>query len=1024
MKIIKGYPAVHFVLVAMLMATTIIKAQTFPGKFITYSLPDGLPDNNITAIAEDKYGYTWIGTPLGLVRFDGKYFTSFNSSPTFKKMPSKEILSLQNYGKDEILVVTRASISIININNMSVSNLVIPARPGEPAYKVNNMQDVLTDDKGNIFATTRSGFYHFNAKKQLIFRYDDYEVSSTKSRGFGVYVLWLTDQHILMAGQQNFLIYNTSLRTIENANHKKDKFLTTAMLEWYGKHQNCFLFQAGKGAILALPYHTDSLIYINESKKILTRSKIPADSVYTLFSWRSAVIPVNDSLYYLAGKNKGLYPLKINSKTGALLLDTNCFFPNTKCNTLFINSSRLLWLGCNSGLKMEKNNPINLRLNPNASLYEPDNNQTTVLQVAVTPSYVYAASTASGGINRFNRNNLAFDQLIPFSFPPFGNKKMSCIRHWSGDSLLCGTDAGLFLYTEKNKQSFFINIPGWNPRYNWVSRIMIDRNKNAWITTNKLHGFYIWTYGQPKPDWIQIENAESLKMQQIYVIQEGTKGEIWLGGQGLARYNKQTRKIDFYIDKFSTDPAKNNMINAIACEEQKAVWAANTDVGLIRIDTKTGVPTFYDQTDDLQIEKINALTYLNGQIWIQTKNTISTINTITYQRSEKINNRDVYFKQFHGNDITLDGSKTVFYTGAGSSIIRFEPGFTGFTPVAPKLVLVFSRSADSTIWFPTEPLSVNWNKRVVTLFVNAINYQDPDLQRYSYRVINTVTSAWVPMEEQRRIVLTNLQAGKNIIELKVVSNARSWNDQLITYKIYVIPPFYRTVMFKILCILAGLSILYFLYKNRQNQQLKITAIRDNISKDLHDEVGSTLSGIAMYSHMAQKNLEKNDQAGVGQSLTVIQQSAREMVTKLNDMIWIIKPQNESLEAVAERLKIYLTEMAAAKGIQTVIQFDPESLIGRPSLETRKNIYLICKEALNNAVKYSGASQITFLWKGNSKTVSIRISDNGCGFDSTSIRKGNGLENMFKRASDSRIKMNLVSSPDNGCLIQLEMKITQ
>lgn len=1007
------------------IAPLILKAQPFPTNFTNYSLADGLPDNTINTIAQDKFGYIWLGTPNGLARFDGKNFTEFSASSTLGSLPSNEILSIQSADSSSLFVATRYGLSIVDVSRMTSVNLFIPPRKNEKSSVVNKLRDVLIGEAGNFFVTSLSGFYHYNNKKELVFRFDAYPATQIDERGFGVFTLWLDKQNILIAGQKDFMLYNTTSRSIKKIDKDSKSFLIFSLLEKYKNSKGVHMLQVGNGRILVLPRQGNSLIYINEEKKQLTYSTIPIDSVSTQFTWRSNIFSINDSLLLLSGKFKGLFFLKLNQQSGAITVDTNTIFKKNKLNTVYIDKNNKYWLGFDNGLKMEKSNPVNLQLNLAAGLYEPENDRPSVIQTAITDKYIYTASANSGGAYRFNKINLEYNKHIPFQFPPFGNKSIHSAIRWSADSVLFGTDCGLFLYNEKTEKAELVTIPDWSPRYNWVANIFIDSKKNAWITVNKSKGCYVWKYGAKSPEWLNLENNRLNVEPIIFHVTESKDGNIWMAGRGVLRFNFSLQKTDYYKERFTNDLTKGNSVNSIAADEQGGIWLGNGQSGLVLLNTANDSITLFTKTDGLSDDKVSSLSYYKGYVWIICKNGISKIDCRTKKITSVCNIRDVYYKPYLANQLSFDVTTTSFYTGAGSAVIRFQPDYKMHKQVLPKLLLVYAKPGnDSIIWFPNKPLKVNWKNRKVTLFVNAINYDDAEYQRYAYRIINGTTSDWISMDEQRRITLTNLMAGNTIIEVKVFSPQKAWPDQIIVYEIKVIAPFWRTGWFRLLCLLVILGILYGIYKYRRNQAKQLTQIRDNISKDLHDEIGATLSGIAMYSHMVKNSLANNETEAAIASAGIIQHSANDMVTKLNDIIWLIKPQNETLEIIIEKLKIYAIEMCAAKNITAVIRVDEKITKVKPTLEKRKNLYLFCKEAINNAAKYSKASvlKIEFIFSGDE--LKIVITDNGVGFDLATVKKGNGLDNMQQRAKELNGTLLIETSSGQGCAISLKLKIPQ
>jgi signal transduction histidine kinase len=197
----------------------------------------------------------------------------------------------------------------------------------------------------------------------------------------------------------------------------------------------------------------------------------------------------------------------------------------------------------------------------------------------------------------------------------------------------------------------------------------------------------------------------------------------------------------------------------------------------------------------------------------------------------------------------------------------------------------------------------------------------------------------------------------------------------------------------------------------QSQQAVLSE-RLRISSELHDEVGATLSGISMYSHLTKEQMKTGQTAEIEKSLNVMQQSSAQMVDKLNDIVWLINPEQDSLQKMIERLEEYTTNMAVVRNMQVRISV-PEKIadINLP-VENRRNIYLFCKEAINNAVKYSNGTLLNLTVKEADDKLEFSVSDNGKGFDAVMVRRGNGLENMQKRADEIGAKL-VVQSKENG-----------
>ncbi|OSZ81237.1 hypothetical protein CAP36_08380 [Chitinophagaceae bacterium IBVUCB2] len=205
--------------------------------------------------------------------------------------------------------------------------------------------------------------------------------------------------------------------------------------------------------------------------------------------------------------------------------------------------------------------------------------------------------------------------------------------------------------------------------------------------------------------------------------------------------------------------------------------------------------------------------------------------------------------------------------------------------------------------------------------------------------------------------------------------------------------------------------------------LAVEKVRTQLSKELHDDIGGTLSGINMYSHLAKQQTTEGNNAASDKTLDLIRQASDEMIYKLKDIVWAMQPGNESLEQLTDKIKEYAIFISGAKKIELQTHFTPDQNGIKLSAETMHHIYSIAKEALNNAVKYSGATLISINTSFTSDHFILNIKDTGAGYDRQQIVEGNGLINMQKRAAEIGAGLQLSSKLGHGTELQLNIKIT-
>ena len=264
---------------------------------------------------------------------------------------------------------------------------------------------------------------------------------------------------------------------------------------------------------------------------------------------------------------------------------------------------------------------------------------------------------------------------------------------------------------------------------------------------------------------------------------------------------------------------------------------------------------------------------------------------------------------------------------------------------------------------------------------------------------------------EKSVAQLNLMAGEAAFQ-KLLTSKQSQQKKIV----------YTSIA--ILLALTGYVLYRYVRKKKLQNQQEVLRERLRISRELHDEVGSTLSGIAMYSHLTREQIKAAKTQEVEKSLNNIQQSAGEMVTKLGDIVWLVNPEKDSMHNLIERLEQYAEQMAMIKDMNVKISVSPRLANINLPVDTRRNIYLFCKEAINNAVKYSDASILELTINENeNRRIEISISDNGKGFDSMHVKKGNGLANMKLRAREIGGEYILRSMPQQGTRISLTLKFT-
>lgn len=230
----------------------------------------------------------------------------------------------------------------------------------------------------------------------------------------------------------------------------------------------------------------------------------------------------------------------------------------------------------------------------------------------------------------------------------------------------------------------------------------------------------------------------------------------------------------------------------------------------------------------------------------------------------------------------------------------------------------------------------------------------------------------------------------------------------------------RLVQYIFILLFAAAVVIGWLLFNRLkiNKRLKEQLLRNQIAGDLHDDIGSALSSIDISSRIAL--LQKNNPAGVEEQLNRIRHQARKTMDSMSDIVWSINPHYDNFESMLARMKEFAADICEPQ--QVALQFNVEKEVELVPFDSdkRKNIFLVFKEAVNNAVKYSGCNLLLISFaKTTAGEFIMSIRDDGSGFSEDHIKKGNGLRNMKTRAEQLGGQLSVQPGIENGTLVELK-----
>jgi signal transduction histidine kinase/ligand-binding sensor domain-containing protein len=370
--------------------------------------------------------------------------------------------------------------------------------------------------------------------------------------------------------------------------------------------------------------------------------------------------------------------------------------------------------------------------------------------------------------------------------------------------------------------------------------------------------------------------------------------------------------------------------------------------------------------------------------------------------------------------ITCLSTGTIAFT-AGGMLHRFDPDRMHMKVPLPTARIAKLECAGASLPLDSKVVELTYRNAVLDVRLSALGLGATHPVELIYRLHG------VEREERTAaagelIRYAGLPVGTHrlMVSVRDVHGQRGVEQLLL--EVHVEGPFWQQWWFFAIGALAISLLAYSWSRYRIAQAMKLQQVRDRIASDLHDEVGSSLSSITIGSRLA-ADLSKGENEQVRALLARIGETSSESLRSISDIVWAIDPKNDQGEALVKRMRRIAYELLEQKGIP--VSFDVSGGVEelRLSMNTRKEIVLIFKEAVHNASKYSGADRVKIALYRQHGSLTLTVEDNGCGFDPDLHTDGHGLGSMSRRAHALGSVLELTSGRQQGTSVRITVDLT-
>ena len=373
-------------------------------------------------------------------------------------------------------------------------------------------------------------------------------------------------------------------------------------------------------------------------------------------------------------------------------------------------------------------------------------------------------------------------------------------------------------------------------------------------------------------------------------------------------------------------------------------------------------------------------------------------------------------------DVAYRDRKNNLWFGTSNGLARFvpEPEKVRRPPNALITGLRISGVAQSVsilgeATIPT--LELNSDQRQVTIDFVGLGASLGEKLKYEYRFGN---SDWIATSE-RTVNIANLNSGSYQFDVRSQTADRLYSPPAsVTFQIAA-PVWQRWWFIAGLLALAAFLTFGF-YRFRLTRLLVMERMRTRIATDLHDDIGANLTRIALMSEVANQEIQGAGGNGSRNLLPSIADIARESVASMNDIVWAISPEHDSLLDLTRRMRGHAEEIFTFRDID--LEFNSPSTGGELKLSVglRRDLLLIFKEAVNNAARHSGCTKVWIDFHCEDSMLRLGIRDNGTGFDTSTVKDGQGLRSMSRRATAHGGKLNIDSQVGKETVVQFELPL--
>jgi signal transduction histidine kinase/ligand-binding sensor domain-containing protein len=993
-------------------------------RFQRLSTENGLSDNAINCLFQDREGHLWLGTERGLDRFDGQRVDPIAGSEF-------AISGITEDAQGRIWVATKGDgLLLVDHTRRNVERIY--RNTADPKSIASDQLTAVFDlNDTTLLLGSREQTLIFMDKRTRMFSYwaDSTSLDPKKASALPVgrsgwcHAITPLNDDLLWIGLLNnhmsLLVDRTSSRITKQLTIKRAGSETESCALLQGD----VLYLGGwQNGIDVLPI--ERALELEESRRLVPQVIETPDEILSLAPWTDGSV--------LAGtRSMGL--LRYHLRTGDIRLSKHLrsdpsSLPSDRIRCQLVDRAGTLWVGTANGLAYHAPSVWSMTVDPIFSVDDDTQPELFFHRLEAEEESGIRAFTSNGFHTRLSPD-------LPFAHKPLLRNGMELqptthvVDHLERD--LLGTEYGIvewhqaegrFTDVVLRDEGQFRHTPG---EMYQVRAVFVDTIGTTPVFVIGILGFGVQVVeartrvilGNAMPAAAYSGNARALVNDMV----RDSRGTYWIAsGDGIYTWdrNKPLTKFEGTPRTRSTSEGiRGPGLDIVQLEIlDDTVWAVSREGRLLRVlgdQAKVYEPTWtVGSMHGLEADA-------NGKLWITTDDGLLRFDQRTSSFIRVPVNDGRTFRKLTRAITRLPNGLLAF--AANNSVITFDPRVYDVLPAIPSAYLNSISAAGAPVEVTNGGARVNYRSGAIDIVISALAFGLPAPLMVNYR-LEGVEDGWRTTTASELIRYAGIPVGEHRLLVRVLDPYGRLGPEQTLLTIQVAGPFWQQWWFYALAAVFVSLGAYAWSRYRLAQALELQTVRNRIASDLHDEVGSSLSSITIGSKLAAQ-LSTSESAQVKEILARIGETSSESLRSISDIVWAIDPKNDQGEALVKRMRRIANELLDSKGID--VRFDVRGGVEdlKLPMNARKEIVLIFKEAVHNASKYSGAQQVRIVLERRSHTLNLSIEDDGCGFDPRLHPDGHGLGSMNRRAAALRSPLKLDSAPGAGTRIGINVDIT-